>query len=98
VFPLLISFLPQIINLAEKLIPKAKSGPEKKSLVQEVFRIVFEKLRAIDPSQPAITDDMISGMIEAKLQELKDKGQLTAQPNTGALYLLQGTVTPLKSI
>ena len=100
-FPILLGLAPSIIQGIEKIFGgKAKSGSDKKDAVLQLLRTLAEKIKISLPefADANVTDDALSGAIEAILLQLKASGQLTSQPNSGSLYFVQGTVTPLKSI
>lgn len=88
----LLPMIPNFINLAETLIRKEKSGPEKLDLVTQLCRVVSDKYAALNAgAQP--TDDELRGMIQAVF---------TAQPpapdprGPARLYLMRGAVCELK--
>lgn len=43
ILPLLFGLIPSLVNVAEKLIPGAHSGNDKKEFVQGILRVVYEK-------------------------------------------------------
>lgn len=94
------TFLPLVINLAEKLIPKrpdgAKTGTEKMDMVIQITRAVAEKLAAINGvHNSGVADPELQAMIELKLAEMKTNGLLGADLASGQLYLVRGHIQPL---
>lgn len=73
------------------------------SVVMQQLRAALEALRALNvplpdgtlPATIPITDDALRLFAESWFQQLKASGQLTRPQQSGTLYLLQGSVTPL---
>ncbi len=109
ILALLIPLIPSLIQGVEKIFVKpapatptpnapVPTGTDKQDAIVQSLRAIFDKLLAtgIVPPGTTVTDDALRGAIEAEFQRLKGTGQL-AQPTTlGALYLVQGNVTPIK--
>jgi hypothetical protein len=112
ILALLIPLIPGLIQGIEKIFVKpapipgapvppaapVPTGTDKMDAIVQSLRAIFEKLLAtgIVPPGTAVTDDALRGAIEAEFQRLKGTGQLTQAPALGALYLVQGNVTPIK--
>lgn len=77
--PALIAALPALIGVAEKLINKPKAGPEKKSAVIAMARVVAEKMQANRILELQPTDEEIGEEIERQIPAWK-AGQSIAAP------------------
>lgn len=101
--PLILSALPGLIQMAEVLITKGKSGSDKKDLVLQQTRLLLEKLIATNIiPEVKVTDDTLVGLIEAKLAELKATNSLTTIPTpmSGVVQLIgiRGTYVKMGEI
>lgn len=96
---ILLPAIPALIKLAEAAIPTPGQGETRMGAVIAMLRRLVESMCAAGqiPPGPQITDDKLQGIVESVFQQLKATGQLTA-PQTGSLFLLQGTVTALKAV
>lgn len=102
---LLIPMVPGLIQDVEILFGKVKpkTGETKMSVVMQQLRAALEALKALNvplpdgtlPATIPVTDDALRLFAESWFQQLKANGQLTRPQQSGTLYLLQGSVTPL---
>ena len=99
---LLLPAIPGLINLAEALIRKktpegqpVKTGTDKADLVLQALRAIIAKYTASTGFAEPITDDMLKGLIESVFQTIGPTG--AALTPAARLYVLQGSITELKS-
>lgn len=106
---LILPLVPSIVNGVESLFSKKPAaGTDKMSAALQALRALISQFIAakvplpdgtVPTAQP--TDDALKGMIETVFQQMKTTGTLTANPATatavGNLFLVHGSVTPLKT-
>ena len=110
ILALILPLVPSIVNGVEALFAKKPaSGTDKMSAALQAIRAIVTQFLAAkvpmpDGSAPPVgapTDDALTGMIETVLAQMKTTGTLSATPaattQAGAIFLVQGTVTPLKT-
>lgn len=101
---ILLPLLPGIIKTIETTFAgKPKSGTEKMTTLVDFVRGLITQLIAAKVPMPdgtvlteQPTDDILRGALEAIFQNTKAAGQLTKPVTEGELFLVRGTVTPLK--
>lgn len=95
--------LPLAISLAEKLHPKkadgAKTGADKFALVNRIARAIADSFALANGNSGTTVDDaQLRALIEASISQMKAKdGTIKTDIGGGQLYLVQGSVTPLKA-
>lgn len=101
---LILPAIPNLIDLAEKLITKPKSGDTKMSTVMQALRALISGVTATTPPVPGapavpvkqITDDELKAIIQTVFSQKEASNTLGASTTpTGQMYLVQGTITPL---
>ena len=99
---LLAPMIPSIIQGVELLFAKKdKSGSDKMSTTLATLRTIINNVVvSAVPGQDGnpvtnVTDDALTGAIEATFQQLKSLNMLTAQSSSGNVYILRGTVQSL---
>lgn len=81
----LIPLIPTLIQTAERLFVKSKSGKDKMDAVRTALRAVIEKYAATDgDAAPAVTDDYLTGLVEAVFQTLAVDGKVNTPSAGGA--------------
>ena len=101
---LVLPAIPTLVSLAEKLFTKPTAGTDKMSAVVSALRGMITQLVASGSVPPTPdgkpvaqpTDDALMGAVEAVLNQLKSAGTLGTVVDSGNIYLVRGTVTPLK--
>ena len=82
----LIPLIPALIQTAERLFVKSKSGKDKMDAVRTALRAVLEKYAVTDGSAVTVTDDYLTGLVEAVFQSLAVNGQVNV-PQAGGVPL-----------
>ncbi len=104
---LLLMLAPKVIigmEAAYKGLPK--SGPFKLSTgIAVLGHIVESMLQAKAPlpdgtqiAEKSVSTDLLKGIIETTLANMKATGQLDGNQTTGTLYMVRGVVVPLNTI
>ena len=98
--PLIVEAIPAIVKLVEKAFPRGEqqppTGQQKQSAALEMIKSLLEKMKKDGRIGDTPSDDMIRGMIDAIVQQLNKEGGFTPSPVGGDLFILRGTVSPLK--
>lgn len=96
---LLVPFVGPAIKFAESVFTQPKSGETKMGTVVAGLRVFANALISSGqvPAGTKVTDDALTGVIEAVLAGMQKDGTLKVGPAhaTGQLYLLQGSITPI---
>ena len=99
ILPLILTFLPTLIDSVEKIFTKSKSGPDKLDAVLQALRAIIQKMvdTGVIPKDVPVTDDALRGIIETVLNDLK-KTPISVPPNsniTNELWIVRGTVSKI---
>lgn len=98
--PLIIEAVPAIVKLVEKAFPKkqdgAKTGEQKQDAALSMIKELMERMKKDGALSDVPSDDAIRGLISAIVGQINMQGGFTAPQTTGDLFIVRGSVTPLK--
>lgn len=97
--PFIIEAIPSLVKLVEKAFPKQdgqKTGETKQSAALEMVKQLLKKMKDQKILEDVPSDDAIRGMIDTIVSQLNATGEMTRPAPTGDLFIVRGTVTPIK--